>query len=81
MWDFLIAVKGFDSSRASAYQTGIELGLRKDANDYPSLTDALEAYRNNVRISQAGSKSAPAASFATFQGDSPGEATTNTPMT
>jgi hypothetical protein len=48
MWDFLIAVKAFDSSWASAYQTGIELGLRKDPNDYPSLTDALEVYRNNL---------------------------------
>jgi hypothetical protein len=71
LWDFITAVKGVDSGWANLFQNVVWLGLQKDPNDYPPLTNAIKAFKNNLQISKTGSKVTLVASFATFQGDSP----------
>jgi hypothetical protein len=80
LWDFIAAVKGVDSGWANSFQNVVWLGLQKDPNDWSPLTNAIEASRNNLRISKAGSKATSVASFAAFQGDSPDSESSTGPL-
>jgi hypothetical protein len=71
LWDFLTAVRAIDEAWGSSTLSNIQLKLIDEPDKYPSVTKVIEAFRNNMRFTKASAKNPPAATFATFQGDSP----------
>lgn len=56
LYDFILAIKGVDPAYASAYQVHVDNKFEEDPTAVPTLTDAVERFRNNLRFLQATSR-------------------------
>jgi hypothetical protein len=65
LYDFILAIKSVDPAYLSAYQVHVDTKLEDDSA-VPTLYNAVEKFRNNIRLSRATSKLSSYATFATF---------------
>lgn len=68
LYDFILAIRSIGSAYASAYQVYVDSKLEEDT-DIPSLYDAVERFRNNLRLTRATSRSYTHTAFVTLQGE------------
>ncbi len=68
LYDFIFAIKSVDSAYASAYQVYVDTKLEdEDAEEsIPTLYDAVERFRNNLRLNRASTKTYTHSAFATL---------------
>ncbi|KAF7511348.1 hypothetical protein GJ744_004913 [Endocarpon pusillum] len=73
LYDFVLAIKSVNAAYGSAYQVYVDTKLQ-EGTAFPILYDAVERFRNNLRLSRATSKSSSThIAFATFKGEEPAE--------
>ena len=70
LFDFIQATKEVDAAYANGYQIHVNSRIQ-EGGIVPTFYDAVEAFRNNLRLQRATPKTASYSSFATFQGEPP----------
>jgi hypothetical protein len=73
LYDFIQASKAIDPAYPKACQVYVDTKLEDDANNVPTLYNAVERFRNNTHTDRAVSKAKSHAAFATLQGQAQSE--------